>query len=186
MHAEKTNKIETYKLGETILKLTAEGKRTYQIPESLNAILAEKGILNSKGKPETISQPTISRWLKNFRKDSGEEYKVKYIQNNEKKISKMLDGCFEVFEKYMSVFKGKKEKNMVGGQMNFFGPNLKERLNAGKQAVLIAEKNFKFIGITEEQEPEGNTQNDINPRKRAMLKKVTNYIANNIEDDEPE
>lgn len=171
------NKIETYGLGELILKLTSEGKRTYQIPEYLNRELSNKGILNAEGEPETISQPTVSRWLKEFRKDLGEQTRANLIQKHVPNIPIVLNNTLEVHEKMMSIFRGKKKKTVIGEQISFLGPGLKDKMNAGMKAVFTADKYLKFVGITEDQEPDGNIQDEIDPDEKEMLKKLARESA---------
>lgn len=171
------NKIETYNLGELVLKLTSEGRRTYQIPEELNRVLAERGITNARGEPETISQPTVSRWLKEFRKDIGEQARANLIQKHTPNIPVVLNNTFEVHKSLMGIFRGKKKKIELGDQVSFIRPGLKERINAGIKAIYTADKYLKFIGLTEEQRIDEDTRDEIDPDEKEYLKKIAKKSA---------
>jgi len=149
------NKIDTYGLGEIVLKLTAEGKRTYEIPDELNRILRERGIRNHRGEYETISQPTVSRWLKRYRQDLGEQTRAMVNERIKPIVDEILGNMYRVHLNMIAIHENRKGADK---QISFLGNTLKTRMDAGMKAVIAGEKILKLVGIEADRGDDDATQ----------------------------
>ena len=162
------NKIDTYGLGEIVLKLTSEGKRTYEIPAELNRILRERGVRNHKGEYETISQPTVSRWLKRYRQDLGEQTRAMVNERIKPIVDEILSNMFKVHLNMIAIHENR-SPDKGRRQLSFLGNSLKTRMDAGMKAVIAGEKILRLVGI-EGDAGEDEQRYELNPDEVELLK----------------
>lgn len=132
--------IETYKLGDRILSLTAQGKKARDVADILNREeLAGK---------DSISQPTISRWLKKVRKDRGVTAKGIVDDYLKESIPKDLELLDEIVHFHLVLFRGKVtilEKD--GEKVKAAEVGLNERRTAARDIHSILQTKMRFIGV---------------------------------------
>ena len=129
-------KIEKYRLEDRTLVLDAEGKTTLEIAEVLTKEL--EGLA-------TISQPTVSRWLKKTRKkrkNAAQPILEKYLEESLPSDLKILD---ELSTTYLAVFRNRVVGEITGEEAKKF--NLKTRMAAGDRLHAIIQTKLRFIGI---------------------------------------
>lgn len=145
------SKIERYGLQEKILHLSAQpGMTTHKIAE----ILTEELDGN-----DSISQPTVSRWLKDVREDRNEQTRIIVQDYLKKNIPKDLDALEEVEAFFLHIFRNMTKDPETGeliftdengNEMNF---DLKARADAGLKVVDIVVKKLRFGGLEDPSPP---------------------------------
>jgi len=125
------NKIEKYRLEERVLALSAEGLTTAQIAERVSADLAEAGIQDS------ISQPTVSRFLKSVRQERSEATRQRVQDHIKEVVPADLEALEEVEGWMLSQFRNDHL-------------DVEARARQGMRAVKIIETKLRFAGILED------------------------------------
>ena len=129
--------IERYSLADRVLALTAQGKKDYEIAEILNKTDLE-GV-------DTISQPTISRWLKKIRAERGTTSRgivEEYLKESIPADLKLMD---ELTQFHLVIFRGKVAASVTGGKPEQIG--LSEQRTAARDIHEILKTKMKFIGV---------------------------------------
>ena len=122
------NKIEKYNLQNRVLALSGEGNTTHQIA----AILTEE----AEGR-YSISQPTVSRWLKTVREDRAEQTKQLVHDHVKEHVPADLQALEDLESEYLAIFNNPEQYN------------LKDRMAAGDRIVKIIDTKLKYAGILE-------------------------------------
>ena len=152
------NKIEKYNLGPEVLRLDAlPGMTTYRIAELLTEGLQGK---------DTITQSTVSRWLKGERKERRDQTRSVVNERLKKEVPKDLDALEEVQAWLMGIFRDQREliklnpewekdpeikalmDKIQGGTDG--GHDLRTRIDAAMKAVKVVEVKLKYAGILED------------------------------------
>jgi hypothetical protein len=134
------NIIRTYKLEDRIRVLKVQGLTDLQVSDRLN-----KEDLVGK---DTISQPTISRWIKKDRKMRGQAAKTivdDYLIESVPADLKLLD---ELTQFHLTLFRGKTtilEKD--GEKLKAAEVTLNDRRVASRDILSIIQTKMKFIGV---------------------------------------
>ena len=131
------NKIDKYELGDRVLALSGEGKTTSQIAEIITTELSGR---------ETISQPTVSRWLQKVRKDRSDQTKQIFHDHIKVVLPADLAALEEIEAFLLGIF-----RNLVSpgaGEDQVKGSYDREtRIGAGMKAAKIIETKLRFAGI---------------------------------------
>jgi len=155
------NKIEKYEFQDEILKLSAQpGMTTHRIAE----ILTEK----LEGR-DTISQPTVSRWLKGERELRGEQTRAIVQDHIKEAVPEDLKALEEIEAWLLGIYRNQMElvkarspelldddpelkalTEKLQGDGNEDGYSLDTRINAAMKAVKIIELKLKYAGILED------------------------------------
>ena len=134
------NIIKTYHLEEKVRRLTAEGLTAEQVADRLNREdLAGK---------DSISQPTVSRWIKKDRKERGVTARTivdDYLKESVPADLKLLD---ELTQFHLTIFRGNitiLEKD--GQKIKVAEIGLNERRIASRDIHSILQTKMRFIGV---------------------------------------
>ena len=141
-------KIEKYRLEDRTLVLDAEGKTTLEIAEVLTKEL--EGLA-------TISQPTVSRWLKKTRKDrknAAQPILDKYLGETLPNDLKILD---ELLKKYLAISRNTVAGEIVGENSQKY--DLKTQMAAEDRITHIIGMKLRFVGI----DPGGEDFDSVHP-----------------------
>lgn len=148
-------KIEKYKLGEKILELSAQpGMTTEKIAEILTEELDGA---------DTISQPTVSRYLSETRKARKEHTQILIQDKLKGTVPKDLEVLEEVEEFFLNIFRGNeadKEGHALlsdkDGKALIF--DVAARASAGKDAADIVMKKLRLCGVGTDAPDDGTTK----------------------------
>jgi len=136
-------KIEKYRLEERVLALAAEGRNTYQIAARITEELDGK---------DTISQPTVARWLKRTRRERSEQTRALVHEHIKAAVPKDLEALEEIEGFLMAVFRNRTVDPETGEEQPL-QHDLSTRVDAGMKAVRIIETKLRFSGVLED--PQG-------------------------------
>lgn len=159
------NKIEQMGLANRILELDGNGKG--ETGASIAAIINEE-----LAGTATISQPTVSRWLKSVRKDRSEQTRDIVQKHLQVQLPKDLDALEEIQSFLFGIF-----RNVKAGESGEEIPaeySEKDRTEAGMKAVKIIETKLRNAGVLEEP-PDSDP--DLNEDERALLKDLAELRA---------
>uniref|UniRef100_A0A6M3J405 Uncharacterized protein n=1 Tax=viral metagenome TaxID=1070528 RepID=A0A6M3J405_9ZZZZ len=183
------NKIEQYNLQDRTLSLKAEGYPTRRIAEFLTEDLAGK---------DTISQPTVARWLANERrkrKAAAEVILDDYISTSLPADLNILD---EMVETFLSIFRyntgglNKTLKLLQTGvvdlkiyrelkieldkerSINIREPDLKTGMQAADRLRDLLNTKFRFIGVGD---PDDDSITKVRADEREELEEIARELA---------
>jgi len=139
------NKIDKYELGELVLKLAGENKTAEAIAGIITTEL--NGI-------DSISQPSVSRWLKSVRQERSEQTKHIVQEHIKATVPLDLEALDEIEGFLLEVFRNK-VFDPETGEATIGIYDLKDRQNAGMNAVKIVETKLRFAGLLEDPEKMG-------------------------------
>ena len=139
------NKIDKYELGELVLKLSGENKTAEEIAGLITVKLA--GL-------DSISQPSISRWLKNVRLERSEQTKHIVQEHIKATVPKDLEALDEIEQFLLEVFRNRvlDPETELPKDGTY---DLKDRQTAGMNALKIIETKLRFAGLLEDPEVAG-------------------------------
>ncbi|MBW1989414.1 MAG: hypothetical protein JRI97_07695 [Deltaproteobacteria bacterium] len=133
------NKIEKYGLQERVLALSGQGLTTREIADVITQDLQGQ---------DTISQPTVSRWLKEIRKERSEQTREVYREYTKATAPKDCEVLDEVQGKFMKWFRD--VKNL----------DIRTRAEMGMKALRVVELKARFAGLFDD---EGKTDGGLHP-----------------------
>ena len=135
------SKVTKYNLQERTLALAGEGATTDAIADILTKELDGK---------DTISQSTVSRWLKAERKERSEQTRSIVHDHIKATVPKDLDALDEVLTFLMSHFRNVLPNPDDAEKTISQSHSIKERAEFGMRAVKIVETKLRFAGILED------------------------------------
>lgn len=165
------NKIEKYQLQDRTLELSARPGLTHtQIAEILTTELAGRA---------SVSQATVSRWLKAVRQERGEQTRQVVQDHIQATVPADLQALEEVEGWLLGIFRDQTEllkirdTSMLGDRdlerlaaavqaSEGDGFDLSDRANAAMKAVKIIELKLRFAGILEDPHKTGSTADPVN------------------------
>ena len=183
------NKIEQYNLQTRTLELKAEGYPTRRIAEFLTEDLAGK---------DTISQPTVARWLAKERlkrKAAAEVILDDYISTSLPADLNILDELAETFLSIfryntgacnkvlkllqaevvdLKIYKELRIKLGADKSINLREPDLKIGMQAADRLQSILNTKFRFIGVGD---PDDETTAKVDAAEREELKEIARELA---------
>ena len=135
--------IEQYALADRILALSASGKKDYQIAEILNR--------EDLAGRDSISQPTVSRWLKKVREERGKTARGIVDDYLKESIPKDLELLDELTQFHLVIFRGNTAilEAEDGGKVRAATINLDTRRTAARDIHAILQTKMKFVGVDE-------------------------------------
>lgn len=145
------NKIEKFNLSDRVLALSGKGKTTHEISQ----IITEE----AQGK-YSVSQPTISRWLKTVRQDRSEQTKQLVHDHIKEHVPHDLQALEDMEAEYLHIFNSKKELSEGKDEKLEYEFELKTRMSAGDRIVKIIETKLRYAGILEDPESAGRDSAD--------------------------
>jgi hypothetical protein len=141
------NKITKYDLGEKALELSASCT-TMEIARLLTEHLQHKGVTDS------ISQPTVARFIKAHRDERASRTKAlveSYVQGT---TPKDLERCDQIIERHFQVFKNLEPDPEIPGAVREAGYSWEQQSSAAMKVVRVIETKLKWSGILNEKDPE--------------------------------
>jgi len=134
------SKIEKHKLTERTLALAGEGRTTNEIAQVLTKEL---------GGRDTVSQPTVARFLKGVRQERSEQTKQVVHDHIKATVPADLQALDEIEGFLLSHFRNRGIDLVTGDEATL--PNsLKTRIDCGMKAVKIIETKLRFAGILDD------------------------------------
>jgi len=132
----KPSKIEKYRLEQRCIALFRSARTTGDIAEILTAQLAEMEI------DDTISQPTVSRWLKPYRDESKEETSQIITEHIKEQVKNDLAVVDEVEAWHLAQFRTPDPLPENPDHVNAL--TLRERSEIGMKVIRIIETKLRF------------------------------------------
>ena len=162
------SKIIRYNLQGKCLELFDAHYTTAEIAEALTQILAEQNIYNRAGNPETISQPTVSRFLKPVRNEVREEMQEAVTNHIKANVANDLAIADEIESVFVTWFRGQDGKNIV--------PR-KERATHGMNVIKIIETKIKLaLGDSDKEKTARDLVSEIEDSLDAGVKEKIDAI----------
>jgi hypothetical protein len=142
----KVNKIVQHNLEDRVLVLAGEGKSSALIAQIITAEL---------NGADTISQPTVSRWLKTTREERSNQTKQIVHDHIKATVPEDLKALDEVEGFMLALFRNKGIDEKTGEEIKTTH-DLRTQIECGMKAVKIIETKLRFAGILDDPEKSGS------------------------------
>lgn len=158
------NKIMVYNLGPAAEEMSARGLTTMEIAEELSRRLQSDGINDS------VSQPSVARYLKKVREDRAAQTKQIVHEHLKTTIPKDLEALDEIEAYFLAIFRDEKI-NPETKEVEPAGFTTQERARAAMNARVIIETKLRYSGVLED------------PDKEAAARRVADEIESSLGED---
>ena len=163
------NKIIQYGLEDRVLALSGEGKTTAVIAKIISDELAE----------DSISQPTVSRYLKAVRQERSEQTREIFSEHIKVTLPQDLKALEEIEGFMLSIFRNSKTIDPDTQEEKPGKYELPQRIDAAMKAVKVIETKLRYSGVLEGSGKGGENADPVDLTKfKNDLEDLKDEVAN--------